>query len=58
MTRTDSLAVILDNINETQNNGVRIGIGCMVTAENIGEMEKLAALHGIQEQSLSATLLS
>lgn len=43
MTGTDSLAVILDNINELRTVGVRIGIGCTVTAENIGEMEKLAA---------------
>lgn len=43
MTGTDSLAVILDNINELRTAGVRIGIGCTVTAENIGEMEKLAA---------------
>lgn len=43
MTGTDSLAVILDNINELRTACVRIGIGCTVTAENIGEMEKLAA---------------
>lgn len=43
MTGTDSLAVILDNINELRTACVRISIGCTVTAENIGEMEKLAA---------------